>query len=176
MSTTRLYLTGLITVLLCLVFPQEGQVSRVHYRKADLQKLILFTEHVVAVRADDPAHSTEDIPIHKDTKKYPPYKLYKQHFIVTHVLYGKGIKAGEKIKVLSADYAAQLRLQKLYYLEGIRKSPIYDRYERQFSHEDDNEFIIFLKKSNDGYFFSMQGATEGLRLKNEVMKVIKNKQ
>ena len=104
---------------------------------------------------------------------YPPYDLYKTHYIVVDVLYGNGLVKGQELVVLPANHVAELSLHKSYFLEGMRKSPIYRQYVSKTYKDTDKEFIVFLKKSDDTYKFCMINSLEGLGAKEEILQALR---
>ena len=170
-----LYKGKLLLVMLLFAFSMEAYVSLVHYQKLTLEDLVGSAQHIVVVREAQPATSTEVIKIHKDSEKYPPFSLYKHHYVVTDVLYSSKLKSGDKIDVLEAQFDSKLDLHKRYYLEGVSKSPIYSRYECKACTDNDKEYIIFLSEYDGRYSFSATGSVEVLSSKNDIVNALKSK-
>jgi hypothetical protein len=166
---------ALVLLIFGLFMIKEASVGQVHYENISLEQLISRSDYIFIARKLDPAYTTEEIKIHRDIKKYPPFKKIIYHFNVIDELLNKGEDSykGKDIDVIPEDLETELKIHKLYYLEGIHKSPIYLNYESSADFSKSTELIVFLRLSSDGQFaFAAGGAYEAVSKKQEIVKKI----
>jgi len=153
-------------------------LSQIHYEDVSLKDLVSKAQFILVVEKTEPFLTTEEIPIHRNSEKYPPFKKYTYHFKATEELYNKsGIsQIGKQINVLPGDLETDLTIHKLYYLEGIAKSPIYAKYNTRADFFKADKLILFLRRYDEKNLeIIADGAYEDLSKKNEIMDLIKNK-
>ena len=153
-------------------------MGQVHYEDTPLKDLIERSDYIFVVKKLEPSYTVEEIKIHQDIKKYPPFKKVINHFNIEEELFNKdkACMNGKDINIISADFHTELLVHKMYYLEGTHKSPIYSNYESSLEYGKANELIIFLRSSKDNDFaFTCHGAYEAVSKKQEIVDIIKRK-
>lgn len=181
----------------------EAKVSRVHFEENSLERLILTSSNILLVSKAasfstntmmsilpkgsqyegknnepfyEPPYSDYDASPQLD-KNYPPFRVNEHHFKVVSVLKNssENLHENNEITVVEAHTGAQLSLHRRYYMEGIRKSPIYSSYKPSIdidSLSSHDIFIIFIDEYENIYQYSAINAYERLELKDEIMKRI----
>lgn len=151
-----------------------ARMSEVSYEQIGLDELVSRSTVIAVVRRDHPVTETEEIDIHPDREKYPPFVLTLSRFVVVEALREGGVRPDQAIAVLPANSALELEDHKQYHLHHMGESPIYDAYTPIDAPAADSEFIVFLFERDDGrYEFSVEGACEGLASKAKVQEAIK---
>jgi hypothetical protein len=171
-------------ILFCLFIfltPMEAFMSRIFYDKVSLEEVINWSEIIVCVKKNDPFFTDEVIPIHHDTKKYPPYHKMTFQYRITEILYdGRNLLSiGQIINVEKSDEGYSFENHKRYYLEGFSESPIIRTYfsEEKIDEDRDCEFILFLNylEKPNRYRFTLEGSNEGVKVKPRIIKNIGEK-
>jgi hypothetical protein len=165
-------------VFLVFFLPKEGHLTQVGIQYVSLEDVIQRSDAVVEVAKADSFITQEEIKIHRNVKKYPPYIKSLYHYRVTGNLYKEdtSLSIGKVIAVEDANFESDLRLHKLYYLEGIGKSPIHDRYRPGVDVYDvkKEKLILFLRKTEkNGLFkYTVDFAYEGYSHKRGIVRMI----
>lgn len=162
-----------------LLSPREAHLSQVHYESISLAQLIERSEMVLIVKMAKPGQRQIQIPIGKDKKgqEAPAFVRVQTRCEVQRALTAAGAElVGKTIEIDGANWQDTLSMHKVYYLEGMGISPIYERYhpaERPDPQALEEEskgapFIVFLRREvyekKAGFAFVVEGAVE--RLKN----------
>ena len=82
----------------------------------------------------------------------------------------------EKIQVIDANDVSRLDLHKMYYIEGMRKSPIYPTYESSLMMGDlekTSDLIIFIDSYESRYIFNCENSYERIDNLEMVINLIK---
>lgn len=157
-------------------------MSQIHHEELCLEDIVGSAEHILVVRADDPAFEEVSIPISDasyDGQEVPNFGYRKSKFIVEKVLRGAKNLTGEKIEILPADLSWERSLHYDYYVVGISKSPIFLTYYPKGDIEVDTKIIFICNHYNDEgdtdgqYQFVNQGAMEGMESMAEVVELMK---
>ncbi len=131
--------------------------------------LVVSSPVIVEVRVREPVSTCEEIQIHADSKKYPPFKQHLKHYTVISVLKGGDLGAGVEIDVLDANNGSNLENHKSYYLNCLGVSPNYQRYRATSLNSDASSVIIFIKPCDHSRFeFVMFGAEEGIGMRDRI--------
>jgi hypothetical protein len=150
-----------------------------------LEKLIKQSNVIVIVEKVGSGYITESVPIESE-KKCPPFISATYKFKVLELLYydehlsgAKGtltkvLGKGQGIDVKPAYYYEDLKLHKRLCLEGINKSPVYEKYNGKFDFNSSNRAIVFLMASPQGYVFTVFNSYEDVSKKDAVLKIIKD--
>lgn len=148
-----------------------------HHDEIELKDLVARSNAIVIVEPATPATVKTEITIAPkggSREKYPPYTRIRSRYVVKEVLHSRGAKleAGKTIEVDAADFDTRLTVHKRYYLEGLRKIPIYTYYSPQ-KEPAEGAAIVFLSGSSDGWEFAAAGATEHLDTRAAVEALLK---
>lgn len=174
MRTTRVAAT--VVLLLGL----EASTSESH-DQIDLAAVVKRSALIAIVEPATPPTKKSEIAIAPkggSKEKYPPYQRIQHRYVVKEVLSnrsGRKLVAGKTIEVDVGDFDTRLTVHKRYYLEGVRKIPIYSYYrpaERPDGGEGSGE-IVFLSGSGDGWEFTASGAIEHVALREQVEALLK---
>jgi hypothetical protein len=100
------------------------------------------------------------------------------HFNVVEELFNAtdDVVVGKHIQVIGANDDSRLDMHQMYYLEGIRKSPIYPTYETSLKMDDFEKattLIIFIKSYGSRYIFSCENSYEKLDNLPKIKRIIK---
>lgn len=171
---------ALFVLLGLLLPPREAHLSQVHYQTLSLKQVIERSELVLIVKLAKPNQRQIQVPIGKDQKGQdaPAFVRVLTRCEVQRALTAAGAElVGKTIEIDGANWQDTLAMHKIYYLEGIGESPIFDRYEPadqkaqpapQAAEPKDAPFIVFLRRESyegkSGLAFAVEGATE--RVKN----------
>ena len=170
--------------------------SQVHYEETELRELIDRSELIVIARVLDPMHTILEVPITPrgrapDPEKHPPFRAVVSHFGLVEILYSdRKVELPAKLSIVSPLVGSQFDLHRRYYLEGLSKSPIYQRYEAKgdpMRLEPGAEVILFLRhdsparssgvearlwksldKAGAGFVYVVDGAMERPSMKREI--------
>lgn len=146
-------------------------MSRTYYDDISLTKLIESADYIFVVEKSDPFITTKNRSIHWNVLKYKPYQQTIYHFKVIETLYSQN-KDGlpRDIAVLPANSERDFFIYKKYELEGIRKSPIYERYVTGCDFNKEDKLIVFLRRigPENGFELYCEEAAE-------ILKTIKKK-
>lgn len=174
MRTTRVAAT--VVLLLGL----EALTSESH-DQIDLDALVRRSSIIAIVEPATPPTKKSEIAIAPkggSKEKYPPYERTQYRYVVKEILSnraGTKLTAGKTIEVDVGDFQTRLTVHQRYYLEGVRKIPIYSYYrpsERPDGGEGTGE-IIFLTRSGDGWEFTATGAIEHLGQRAKIEALLK---
>ncbi|MDH5181776.1 MAG: hypothetical protein OEY07_19105, partial [Gammaproteobacteria bacterium] len=111
----------------------------------------------------------------KPGDSYYPFQFIVSTMTIVKVLRGEAI-AGENVEVYPADFDSQVELHRKYYLEGISKSPIYQKYEPVSRPQEGEQYIVFLRRTKDGHWsFFCLGAGEGLDQLSTITELLKSR-
>lgn len=148
-----------------------------HHDQIELKDLVTRSNAILIVEPATPATVKTEIAIAPkggSREKYPPYTRIRTRYVVKEVLHSQGPKVdpGKTIEVDAADFDTRLTVHKRYYLEGVRKIPIYTYYSPQKEPAAD-AMIVFLSGSGDGWEFAAAGATEHLDTRKAVEALLK---
>lgn len=148
-----------------------------HHDQIDLKDLIARSSVIAIVEPATPPTVKTEIAIAPkggSTEKYPPYTRIRSRYVVKEVLHAQATKleAGKTIQVDAADFDTRLTVHQRYYLEGVRKIPIYTYYSPQ-KPAAEGAMIIFLSPSGDGWEFAAAGAIEHLDTRKAVEALLK---
>jgi hypothetical protein len=167
-----------IAVLLLCLLPKEGHLTQVGINYISLEDVIQRSEAVVEAVKTDSFIRQEKIIIHSDTVKYPPFIKIMYYYQVTGILYKQdsSLSIGKEISVENANSESNLRLHRMYYLEGIGKSPIHDRYRSDVDIDDvkKGKVILFLRKAekNGSFKYTVDFAYERDSRKSKIVRMI----
>jgi hypothetical protein len=127
MRTNRLALLALALTAL------EASTSE-HHDQIELTALIQRSPLIAVVEPASPPTKKSEIaiaPKGSSKEKYPPYERVQQRYVVKAVLKneaGTKLAPGATIEVDVGDFDTRLTVHRRYYLEGVRKFPIYSYY------------------------------------------------
>ena len=159
-----------------MLFSKDAHVSQIHYQYISLENLIQQSRLILVAKKLNPFTTEEEIEIHKNREKYPPFKKVISHFNIIKELYngcGNSYK-GMDIKVEGANSDLNLKLHKKYYLQGMGVSPLLTLYESGVNMYNADMMIVFLSCLDDGRIkFSSDGGIESLKKEKEISKLIK---
>ena len=153
-------------------------MSGIDYIEVSLSEVIKDSDVIAIVKRNQPFYIVEEVPIHKDKQKFPPFKKTISLFEVVDILYKNdnvdpAVFSGKTIKVLPAEYNRELDLYKRYHLEGAMKTAPINRYKGYDEKlEKSNECIVFLRYNQNEKMleFTSFGSVEALKEKNEIVK------
>ncbi len=164
----------ILLILLCLIFSGEGHANRIWYNDLSLRELIKSSPYILVVEKRDPFITTKTKPIHWNILKYKPYKQKTYHYKINEVLYSQnGESLPSNIDVLPANSQKKLYIYKKYELEGIGKSPIYERYNTSSQFNKENKLIVFLYKPDNNFEFYCEEAYESFSKRSKILKIMK---
>lgn len=173
MRIKRIFLL-LYLFLFIFIASKEAFMSKVYYEKITLEEMVKQSNAIFIVEKATPFLSIEDIKIHENVEKYPPFKKTTYHYRVIEVLFGNKDLCKKKIRVMSPDNERALRLHKDYYLKGISKSPIYQSYSSRFDLVKDKKVILFLNHvKKDEYKLTVLSAVESIQMKTKITELIR---
>ncbi|MEW5740019.1 MAG: hypothetical protein AB1938_13890 [Myxococcota bacterium] len=153
-----------LAVLVVLLGAREALTSESH-DEISLEDVVRRSTVIAVVEPATPPTKESKVPI---GGKHPPYERTQHRLVVKEVLSnraGTKLPVGKTIEVDVGDYDTRLTVHRRYYLEGVRKSPIYSYY-RPAPVVDGGasspQEIVFLVRSGDGWEFTASGARERL--------------
>lgn len=151
-----------------------------HHDELELKDLVSRSSVIAIVEPATPATVKTEISIAPkggSSEKYPAYTRIRTRYVVKEILHAQGTKLepGKTIEVDAADFDTRLTVHRRYYLEGVRKIPIYSYYSPQ-KPAADGAAIIFLSHSSDGWEFAAAGAIEHLDTRKAVEALLKKAQ
>lgn len=151
-----------------------------HHDQIELKDLVSRSNVIVIVEPASPPTVKTEIAIAPkggSIAKYPPYTRIRSRYVVKEVLLARGTKLepGKTIEVDAADFDTRLTVHQRYYLEGLRKIPIYTYYSPQ-KEAAEGAAIVFLSHSSDGWEFAAAGAIEHLDTRKAVEALLKKAQ
>jgi hypothetical protein len=176
---------SLSAVFILLFLAQGGHVTQTFYEDVPLKDLVRNANVIVVVNKRDPFVAHESIPIlpppgREIKREIPPFTKTTYHFTVVDVLKtNEPIPKGLPLNVSPANEEDNLHIHKLYYIDNIGKSPIYDRYSpsRGFSFEKADTMILFLHTGDHRSFrFAADDAHEAPSQRKIIENLIKENQ
>lgn len=179
-------------------------MTRTHYEILSLEMVVRLSQLILVVEKSDPFVSSETVSIlpsgskftgrnnppyyeppysdpdadkNQTEKNYPPFKQTIYHFRVIKELFNatENSLAGKEIQVVDAADGNRLGLHTMYYLEGLRKSPIFQSYEPSLNMDDPEKIknlIIFINPYETRYIFSCEDSYESSGEERKVIKLI----
>lgn len=183
----RLILSVLLGVLL---LPRGAHLSQIHYQIISLKELMERSEFVLVVKLAKPSQRQIQVPIGKDRRNQeaPAFVRVQTRCEVLRALAPAGTTGaelvGKTLEIDGANWQETLAMHKIYYLEGIGESPIYDRYEpadragaqTQEPEPKDAPFIVFLRREGkSGFAFAAEGAVERLKNRAAIEELLRHR-
>lgn len=147
--------------------------SRVHYESVDLPELVRSADVIVVAHPGEPSRKSTNISV---GAKAPPFVRIQVQFVVDEVVRGDAALKGKSIWIDGANYVQRLHLHRSYYVDGVSKSPIYQRYEG--SGDDgaaESMRVLFLSGSGKELEFAVDGGSESLKKLPEIRDLLKKK-
>jgi hypothetical protein len=156
---------------------REAYLSQIHYRGISLEQLVERSQLILIVKAASPAQKQINVAIGKDQKnrEAPAFVRVLSRCEVQGAITPAGAElVGKTIEIDGAHWQQSLSMHRSYYLQGLSKSPIWERYNPEpppgpapaasSAHEPaDAPFIVFLRRDGkDGFAFVVDGARERL--------------
>lgn len=168
-----------VTVSTCVIilsFAREGHVTKTYYRDVSLDQVVAMADCILRVEKEKQFTSQKEVRIEKDGTLFHLYTLTGFHFKITRVIYSSSKRnvpeAGAPIIVYPAYSSENINLSRLFYLEGIGKSPVYNRYKSSISFENINDMIIFVNRQDDGTFeFCCEYGYESAEMEKEILSI-----
>jgi hypothetical protein len=176
---------ALSAVFVFLFLAQGGHVTRTFFEEVPLNDLVRHANVIVVVKKAEPFVTHETVPVlppaDKEIKKeIPPFTKTTYRFTVLDVLKSDApIPKGHPLNVSPANEEDNFYLHKLYYIDNIGKSPIYDRYSPSagFDFEKADTLILFLYTGDHRSFrFAVEDAYEAPSRRKEIEDLIKKNQ
>ena len=143
-----------------------------------LEDVVVHSDVIVEAVKADSFTTQQEIKIHRNTGKYPPYTKSLYHFRITGVIYSAdtALCKDREITVEDAYAGSDLELHKMYYLKGIGRSPIHDRYRSKVDIDDikNEKVILFLRKTGEGsnFKYTVDFSYEENSRKPEIVRLI----
>ena len=174
----------LVMICLFLFSAKEAYMSGAAWRELTLEQVIENSSVIAVVKKGEPPFIVEEVPIHKDRQKFPPFKKSIYLFEITDILYKNdsahqatfsqnvSLSPGDTIKVLQADYDKELDLHKRYNLEGDMKTIEIGHYkDYDMKLEKSKECIVFLcyNQNEKMLEFTADGSIEALNKKDKII-------
>jgi hypothetical protein len=146
-------------------------MTQTHYDDIGLGAVVERSRWIFTVRKAEPFKRYVPVPIHEDTARYKPYQRTFLRFEVTGVLLGPGTDwVGRTIEAAHWNTDTDLHCYRLYEVEKIGKSPIYERYETTADLHRLKQLILFLSwKQGDEFRYITY---ESMSKKKEVLREI----
>jgi len=147
MRTNRLALLALVLTAL------EASTSERH-EQIELSDLVRQSSMIALVEPASPATK----------KEFPPYQRVQRRYVVKAVLKNEAEKKladGATSEVDVGNFDTRLTVHRRFYLEGVRKIPIYsDSTSSPAPDGGAPGLIVFVQRSGEGWGFTANGATE----------------
>ncbi|MDP3501920.1 MAG: hypothetical protein Q8S33_16400 [Myxococcales bacterium] len=168
MRTNRLALLALALTAL------EASTSERH-DQIELSDLVRQSSLIALVEPASPPTKKTEIAIgpkggSKET--YPPFTRVQQRYVVKAVLKneaGKKLAEGALIEVDVGDFDTRLTVHRRYYLEGVRKIPIYSYYTPSPPPDAGAAgSIVFVQRSGESWEFTASGAIEHAGMRSTI--------
>lgn len=150
-------------------------MSQTHYRGITLEQLVERSDLVLIVKASRPARRQIQVPIGGGPKPAPAFVRVLSRCDVLGALSRDGAElVGTTLEIDGAHWQQSLSMHKSYYLQGLSKSPIYERYQPAEplaapdadAAPEGTPFLVFLRRGDrdgaTGFAFTVDGATEHL--------------
>lgn len=153
--------TRSLTAVLLLLTATEAHTSESH-ENLSLESVVRQSSAILLVEKADPPTKKTQVPVAKGA---PPYERTQHRFVVKEVLHLRGVgprvAPGATLEVDAADYGTRLTVHRKYYVENVRKIPIYSFYRPQPSDAGEStQEIVFLTHGGSGWEFTASGARE----------------
>ena len=174
-------------------------MTRTHYEGVGLPRLVHESHGILRVRPADPPTRVEPASIlpagsaylgrnvppyyeppyhdpdpgpHAD-RNYPPYVRCWHRLDVTAVLKAApGLAVADFMEICEGNSEAQEDLHRMYYLEGRRKSPIYEAYRSDLPIDEGSERLVFCTQRAGRVALTVAFAFESLDRRAEVAALI----
>jgi hypothetical protein len=175
----------LSAVFVSLFLAQGGHVTQTFFEEVPLNDLVRRANVIVVVKKRTPFVTHETLPVlpprgQEIKREIPPFTKTTYHFTVLDVLKSdQPIPEGPPLGVSPANEEENFDLHKMYYIDNIGKSPIYDRYSPSagFDFEKADTLILFLYTGDHQSFrFAVEGAREAPSKRKEIEDLIKKNQ
>lgn len=165
-AQVRIMRTNRLALLALALTALEASTSERH-DQIELSDLVRQSSLIAIVEPANPPTKKTEISIAPkggSKEKYPPYTRVQQRYVVKAVLKneaGKKLADGAIIEVDVGDFDTRLTVHRRYYLEGVRKIPIYSYYTPTPAPDAGAEgSIVFVQRSGEGWEFTASGAIE----------------
>ncbi|MDP1919998.1 MAG: hypothetical protein Q8L14_27370 [Myxococcales bacterium] len=167
MRTNRLALLALALTAL------EASTSERH-DQIELSDLVRQSSLIALVEPASPPMKKTEISIAPkggSKEKYPPFTRVQHRYVVKAVLKNQTGKLAEGaiIEVDVGDFDTRLTVHRRYYLEGVRKIPIYSFYTPSPAPDGGAAgSIVFVQHSGAGWEFTASGAVEHAGMRSAI--------
>ncbi len=147
-------------------------MSQIHYNNdISLENLVERSNLIVVATKKDPF-----VKIKKKSIGliYKPFTLIQHCYNVDEVLYGNVNFINKSIKVLGAEWKAQLSIHKSYVIDKMSRSPVYDRYTSSCKLEKEEKIILFLLRSEKNKIrYRYISSYESLKKLSDIKSILK---
>lgn len=161
-------------------------MSQIHYRGIPLAQLVERSELVLIVEPADPPRRLVEVPIGTDPKGHeaPAFVRVLSRCVVRGALSASGAElVGRTIEIDGAHWQQSLSMHRSYYLKGMSRSPIYERYQPAGASAEpdapgasDAPSIVFLHRSEaDGFAFVVEGARERVTERGVIEELLRQR-
>ena len=141
-----------------------------------LEELVQQSDWIAVVRKSSPFQVSKK----KLTSMFPwkPRFIYQtHHYEVQEVLFRNEYLSPITTTIIAvkpAHFSTRLRVHKLYHNKGVRKIPIYQRYESTFHREQEERLIIFCSylSKGKGLSYKAESSWESVERKEEILSII----
>lgn len=165
-------------------------MSRIHYRSISLEQLVQCSELVLIVKTADPPQRKIPVPIGASApsdpaqkrREVPAFLRVQSRCEVQGALTAAGAKlVGKTLEIDGSHWRQSLAMHKSYYLQGIRRSPIYERYQPADAPAEpdpaDAPFIVFLRREGgSGFAFVADGAVERMESRSAIEEYLRQRE
>jgi len=168
----------LLTVILLILglSTLASHSSKIFYNKISLKELISSSPYIFLVEKSDPFITKESRNIHWNIFMHKPYQQTIYNFkVVEQLKTNNDPSIDTKIRVAPAYNEWKFIMYQKYALEGIRKSPIYEKYDTLANFDKEKRLVVFLSKKEKGYELFCTGAYESPAKKDIILKKLGNK-
>lgn len=164
-------------------------MSQIHYRGISLAQLVERSDLVLIVKPADPPRRRVEIAIGMDPRgqEAPAFVRVLSRCEVQGALSAAGAELlGRTLEIDGAHWQQSLSMHRSYYLKGMSKSPIFERYQPEAPTSEsegpegndtrDAPSIVFLQSSDsDGFAFVVEGAREGLTQRGAIEELLRRR-
>ena len=129
-------------------------MTQTHYDDIGLGAVVERSRWIFTVRKAEPFEKRVEVPIHEDRVRYKPYIRLFYRFRVTGALLGPGGDGfvGKTLEAAHWNTDTDLHCYRLYEVEHVGKSPIYEQYETTADLHREEELILFLSWKTEDEF------------------------
>ncbi|MBL8924220.1 MAG: hypothetical protein JNJ54_35530 [Myxococcaceae bacterium] len=175
--------THRVAATVVLLLSLEAFTSESH-DEIDLEALVKRSSIIALVEPASPPTKKTEIAIAPkggSREKYPPYERTRHRYVLKELIHnrsGTKLTPGKTLEIDVGDFDTRLTVHQRYYLEGVRKIPIYSYY-RPSPRPDGGAAtgqIIFLTRSGDGWEFAASGAIEHPAMREAIEALLKDDQ